>query len=864
MTITIQENTYVLTEAIRRTVRGLRGSLHRRPERWHVSINTWTGGAGPALNDRAHLVVVGPIGVTVCEVRRGDDAFLQGATFAIDDAAQRARWKANRLKAIIDATGVRAHLQPVLVVDALPDSDCPTIIDQVPVVRSNELGNWLAARSARAVPEGRRLTVPAVHRVGEFLAVNGDSCPAPRVGVADLLGPEDLSELPYHAAYRGQLTTGRATVVHVHDLTAGNRSELLRLARRGAAVIDALSPSPHVPDIDQHFQIYPDEEGDFAWFAVRGTAYPTLRERAADQAWSLDRRITFAVNAFRALDRIQSPDVIGVNQVIFRRLNPTTICVTPEDEPFFRDFRFARDAARATRSDSIVQHEESDELVAPEVRLRGLSAASRASDIYSLSASLKILFTSVTTLSETDSTRVDVAIDMLNGGCDDDAVFRSTAPELAEELKGLRTDYPGLIEEEIEDFTNEYDTVRDIGHGGLGRTILVRDRPIEGDDDRPLTVFSDESDCYVAKLPIDEDDGHKMALAHRTVRPFTRGSDHLAQVLVAPRRWKPGQIVTLVEYVQGSALKDAAPAMRTDLLGTDPGRVTEVCALWLRHILSGLSQLHRHRVVHGDVSPDNAMLRDGKVVVIDYDAALREGQLCTFRRMTYASPERLAPGAVARCSDDVYEAAASIVECLTGITPILGTSARTREAVEAQGKPYEFNAIFEPLRRVLNRATHHDPSARYRDALEALDDLNRGLGPNPIPPWEPNPIQWPPDLRSIMASALEARRPEAPQAFAFDRAYSALTFDPAEKTSRVLPDVGDLASPTETTGGLPSWARTLRRRARTQRVTPRSSAVKPPTSRGDRMPAVADPIDFERYFEQVEALLSKSNEWTTP
>ena len=135
----------------------------------------------------------------------------------------------------------------------------------------------------------------------------------------------------------------------------------------------------------------------------------------------------------------------------------------------------------------------------------------------------------------------------------------------------------------------------------------------------------------------------------------------------------------------------------------------------------------------------------------------------------------------------------------------------------------------------------------------------------------------------------------ATQAFAFDRAYSALTFDRnitlsaptfdsaysaltfdrsitlsaptfdlADIASRALTDDGDLASPTETTGGLPTWARTLRRRTRTQRVTPRSSAVKPPTSRGDRMPAVADPIDFERYFEQVEALLSKSNEWTTP
>jgi serine/threonine protein kinase len=180
----------------------------------------------------------------------------------------------------------------------------------------------------------------------------------------------------------------------------------------------------------------------------------------------------------------------------------------------------------------------------------------------------------------------------------------------------------------------------------------------------------------------------------------------------------------------------------------------------VRQLLEGLfpvlDYLHRHNIVHGNITPDTIVLRsssgvsfeatEGEPVLIHFgaiaDLANRfqsaDGE--TFSTMAtqpgYAPPEQRQTGTV-YFGSDLYSLAATAVVLLTGKEPGEWFNLATQTGQwqsQAQVSP-EFAAV-------LNKMLAPRPGDRYPTAIEALQALEPPL--TPVSPLTPSPSPPPP------------------------------------------------------------------------------------------------------------------------
>lgn len=113
------------------------------------------------------------------------------------------------------------------------------------------------------------------------------------------------------------------------------------------------------------------------------------------------------------------------------------------------------------------------------------------------------------------------------------------------------------------------------------------------------------------------------------------------------------------------------------------------CAAITLQVLEALSHAHERGVIHRDIKPDNIMISDSgqqRVKVMDFGIAQLENTQRLTRQgdivgtIAYMSPEQ-AGGEQVDSSTDVYSAALTLYECLTGANPF-----RAANAAETIGK----------------------------------------------------------------------------------------------------------------------------------------------------------------------------------
>jgi serine/threonine-protein kinase len=147
----------------------------------------------------------------------------------------------------------------------------------------------------------------------------------------------------------------------------------------------------------------------------------------------------------------------------------------------------------------------------------------------------------------------------------------------------------------------------------------------------------------------------------------------------------------------------------------------------LRGVLAALAHGHARDVAHGDLKPENVLLADGQVLVVDcgvVDAVTRSlvagtpgtarGALCA---PAYLPPERRGGGDAAGSGpgDDMYAVGVLAHEMLTGQPP-----APESEALD------EVRAVPPWFGELIRRCLAAGPAGRRGDAAAALDTLGRG------------------------------------------------------------------------------------------------------------------------------------------
>lgn len=158
---------------------------------------------------------------------------------------------------------------------------------------------------------------------------------------------------------------------------------------------------------------------------------------------------------------------------------------------------------------------------------------------------------------------------------------------------------------------------------------------------------------------------------------------------------------------------------------------------WFMPILEVLGKVHAEGLIHRDISPDNIIIENGKLILIDFGAARDVGatkSMSVMLKPGYAPGEQYTSDRTQQGPwTDIYAVCATMYECITGITPQESSSRLFEDKLQP---PSALGISIPPH---IEAALMHGMANRYKDRPQTMPDLIaelRGLVAAP-------PVQFP-------------------------------------------------------------------------------------------------------------------------
>jgi serine/threonine-protein kinase len=255
-----------------------------------------------------------------------------------------------------------------------------------------------------------------------------------------------------------------------------------------------------------------------------------------------------------------------------------------------------------------------------------------------------------------------------------------------------------------------------LGSGGMSTVYLARDTTL----DRPVAVK-----VMHREMSEQADQLERFRQEARAVAKIS----HPNVVAVIDAGEDGGYPYIVFEYVEGETLK---------------ARINRVGALDVQESLAyaieiarGLTVAHARRMVHRDIKPQNVLIdAEGRAKLTDFGISRqleKDGLTATGRVLgttDYVAPEQ-AMGRGADQRSDLYSLGVVLFEMLTGHVPFqadsqVGVAMKhvNEELPDVQADRPELSAA---TALVVERATAKDPTKRYADIGEMIDDLSTAL-----------------------------------------------------------------------------------------------------------------------------------------
>jgi serine/threonine protein kinase len=665
--------------------------------------------------DEIDMVVLGPGGGVVIEVKHWDGAALRGADSHAELLTAKAKRVAGRLKAMDptlgfipgaflltrEAASLRRNGKQAerLGLRAYAVKDVDDLVKDVAIGSGTS-----AERLARGLAPRQSDALAAVPR---------------RLARFDELKPLSPPEERFARVFSARdPASGDRVILHTYDLSSAPALEqadvTVRRAKREFDVVQRFQKSSHLPSLVDSWQPLPNYDGEIFFFTLADSTAASIESLAKDTGWGNADRLAFAARALRALADLQRLDNAVGEVLVHRSLDPQNVRVRGNGSPLFAGWGWARLPLALTIAPASVLND--SPYAAPEVRRSGLAAATPASDVWSLCQVL------TEALDETDM--ADDVRAALAQGLEADPAKRSAADAIAEEIEA-RIALSGepdsvLIPPARWDEGHEFDwrgkryrVIAALGQGGVGRTFKLEELD---------TSNSDPVGTFVGKTAFNPELGRQALLAYKKVRSLAP-HEGLSGVLETSTDWHADELMALLRWTRGEPLD--AWRGELDFLAEIAGEsdAATLTLRWFVDLCEALASLHAQGWVHGDVSPSNILVDDGRVCLIDYDlTGLHGAPAGSPGTVAYASPERRDGGPL-RPSDDVFSLAASLFHALTGRSPMnagecgLPWSADERER-------------WSSIAALLDAAVHPDPKRRFVDARDALLRVAKTAGPS--------------------------------------------------------------------------------------------------------------------------------------
>lgn len=486
----------------------------RGDDEWIVLTNLAFSVTHQFQSDEIDMVVIGPPGVRVIEVKHWTAQWVDSHKDLVEREADKVTNKARKI-----GTSLRRIVR-----------DLPRVDGSILVTQAASKIKKLAGREVRGVPfhtlkqwkktvefDGPHiLTSQQVKSLSRSLepksAVAVDGSLRRLAGYVNLELQTPKGER-FHRVYKGSHPARRdRVVVHLYDLSASDDAKAESKAKRESEALRRLQLHEWAPRILDSFQDASGYSGEMFFFTVVDPAAPTLIDRVNDATWNADSRLLFARDAVRALAELHEADADD-EPMIHRNLTPQTILVRHDNTPIFTGFDRTRIPSDISVASSSAPASDYPTTVAPEIRTQGLTAADQRSDVYSLCACLSMLFPD-----PQDGLSTAVR-EILASGIAENQDQRSRLDELGNslsELLGESTPRPATPPARFwsEDQTirfrdRDYRIVTRLGSGGIGTTFKV----VEID-----RSTKEELGTYVAKVAHEEKTGQSVLKAYSLAR----------------------------------------------------------------------------------------------------------------------------------------------------------------------------------------------------------------------------------------------------------------------------------------------------------------------------------------------------------
>jgi serine/threonine-protein kinase len=296
--------------------------------------------------------------------------------------------------------------------------------------------------------------------------------------------------------------------------------------------------------------------------------------------------------------------------------------------------------------------------------------------------------------------------------------------------------------------TGRYQILRHLGGGGFGQTFLAKDDHLPG---KPLCVVKQLKPA--AKNPTAIEVAKR--LFDREAETLYRLGSHDQIPRLLAHFEQDAEFYLVQEYVAGQPLDRELVSGR---------QLSENTVIELLHdILQVLSFVHKQQVIHRDIKPANLIRRsrDNRIVLIDFGAVKEvsaptldsTGQ--TSLTIAIGSPGYMPSEQQSfhpRYSSDVYAVGIICLQALSGLNPkMLPLDTTTGEFCCAVLRD---RAVISPgFAAILDRMVRYDYRQRFENAtaaLQALQQMLRGISPVPVPPPPPALLTELPDETAFL------------------------------------------------------------------------------------------------------------------
>jgi hypothetical protein len=382
-------------------------------------------------SDEIDIVAIGPSGVRVIEIKHWASQWADAHSDLVIHEAEKVAEKARKM-----GTTLRK------IVPTLPRVDGTILLTQelskIKKLATNEvrgvtfhsLNDWKAAIGLE-LPE--ILTPQQVRVLGRALepkstvAVDGSLRRFAGYVNLELTTPK---EERFHRVYRGVHSTRQDRVVlHLYDLSLRDEPNAEGKARREFDALQRLQLYAWAPRILDSFQDAPGYAGEMFFFTVVDPAAPSIEKRSRDTSWSTAARAAFAKSALAALQELHTAG--GSDPMVHRNLTTRTILVRHDNSAILTGFDRTKIPSDITVASARTPADTTEAMIAPEVRVQGMSAADHRSDVYSICACLTTLFVGQ------DNTLAQAALVTLGMGMSEEPQSRASLRSLDVSLSQL-------------------------------------------------------------------------------------------------------------------------------------------------------------------------------------------------------------------------------------------------------------------------------------------------------------------------------------------------------------------------------------------------------------------------------------------